>query len=60
MQLKRVLHAGTNDAADVAASKAAGKLTWLPKPQTIADGLQVCPHTVARVANGIQSTWQAA
>lgn len=33
--------AGVNDAADVAASKAAGQLvTDLPKPVTIADGLQ--------------------
>lgn len=32
---------GTNDAADVAAAKAAGHLiTDLPKPFTIADGLQ--------------------
>jgi serine racemase len=31
---------GTNNAADVAASKAAGRLVHLPKPETIADGLQ--------------------
>ncbi|PRW57516.1 serine racemase [Chlorella sorokiniana] len=32
--------AGRNDAADVAASKAAGQLVQLPKPATICDGLQ--------------------
>jgi len=31
---------GRNDAADVAACKAAGQLVQLPKPQTICDGLQ--------------------
>ena len=34
------MHAGRNDAADVARSLAAGKLVPTPKPQTIADGLQ--------------------
>ena len=34
------LHAGSNDAADCAAAKTAGKIVPLPKPKTIADGLQ--------------------
>lgn len=32
--------AGSNDAADVAAAKAAGRIVPCPKPVTIADGLQ--------------------
>ena len=33
-------HAGNNNAADVAAAKAAGRVVPTPKPATIADGLQ--------------------
>lgn len=40
---------GSNNAADVAASKATGKLVQdMPKPRTIADGLQGGAGTVRR------------
>jgi len=43
------MHAGRNDAADVARSLAAGELVPTARPQTIADGLQGKPRLIRTV-----------
>ncbi len=47
---------GSNDAADIAAAKAAGEIVACPKTKTIADGLQGVLRAASVMYHHLQST----